>query len=148
MIIKHTNLADGSNHLSFNTNCRQIGLDFPFFDDIIVNCYIDKFPNQIIVKCYIELNVHLNCDRCNEEYETKVTNDFILTYLFDRNRVQEDELNIYYLSPTEDKIDISKDVYEYSIISLPLKNLCKDDCKGLCPKCGKNLNKEKCTCEI
>ncbi|MBN1639381.1 MAG: DUF177 domain-containing protein [Ignavibacteriales bacterium] len=146
MIIKYTNLSDGKSQIEFIKDCKQIGLDFPFFGNVFVNCNIDKFPNQLVLYCSVKLKVHLNCDRCNGEYDTILTNEFTLTYISDRDRIKYDELNIYYLSPTEDKIDISKDVYEYSIISLPLKNLCKMDCKGLCPKCGKNLNIETCEC--
>ncbi len=38
-------------------------------------------------------------------------------------------------------------VYDQICLNLPLKHLCMDDCQGLCPECGINLNKETCDCE-
>jgi len=45
-----------------------------------------------------------------------------------------------------DKIDTTNDVREFALLSVPMKKLCKENCKGLCPKCGSDLNKEKCKC--
>lgn len=44
------------------------------------------------------------------------------------------------------KLDLSELVYSEVIVSLPMKHLCKEDCKGICSKCGKNLNEGKCDC--
>jgi uncharacterized protein len=57
-----------------------------------------------------------------------------------------DSINVSYLNRDADKIDIKSDVREFALLSIPMKKLCKEDCKGLCYKCGKDLNKEQCTC--
>lgn len=44
------------------------------------------------------------------------------------------------------KLDLDELVYSEVIVSLPMKHLCKEDCKGICAKCGKNLNEGKCDC--
>ncbi len=44
------------------------------------------------------------------------------------------------------EIDLEPVIREAVILELPIRFLCKDDCKGLCPKCGKNRNHELCTC--
>ena len=44
------------------------------------------------------------------------------------------------------KLDLNELVYSEVIVSLPMKHLCKDDCKGICVKCGKNLNEGRCDC--
>ena len=44
------------------------------------------------------------------------------------------------------KLDLDELVYSEVIVSLPMKHLCKEDCKGICFKCGKNLNEGKCDC--
>ena len=44
------------------------------------------------------------------------------------------------------KLDLDELVYSEVIMSLPMKHLCREDCKGLCPKCGKNLNEDACGC--
>jgi len=45
-----------------------------------------------------------------------------------------------------DKIDLDEYIRDYAVLAVPMKNLCSEDCKGLCPKCGKNLNEGTCNC--
>ena len=45
------------------------------------------------------------------------------------------------------KLDLDELLYGETVTNLPMKHLCSDDCKGLCPKCGKNLNEGECGCE-
>ena len=46
----------------------------------------------------------------------------------------------------EGTIDLKEDVREAIILAFPLKPLCRPECRGLCPHCGRNLNEEKCEC--
>jgi uncharacterized protein len=46
-----------------------------------------------------------------------------------------------------DEIDIDPYVFEEVMLNLPIKTLCSDACKGMCPVCGKNLNNGDCRCE-
>jgi uncharacterized protein len=43
-------------------------------------------------------------------------------------------------------IDLADDVRQTVVLAVPLKLLCKEECKGLCPRCGADLNKELCIC--
>ena len=45
------------------------------------------------------------------------------------------------------KLDLDELVYTEVVVSFPMKHLCREDCKGICPSCGKNLNDGKCGCE-
>ena len=47
----------------------------------------------------------------------------------------------------DDKIDLGEVVREQLYLALPMKPLCREDCKGLCPVCGVNRNRETCTCQ-
>lgn len=51
-----------------------------------------------------------------------------------------------YFTVEDSRIDLGAIVYEYLSINLPTRLLCSEDCKGLCPHCGKNLNLEDCDC--
>jgi uncharacterized protein len=48
----------------------------------------------------------------------------------------------------DDKIDLAEVVREQLYLALPMKPLCREDCKGLCPVCGVNRNRETCTCQL
>jgi uncharacterized protein len=43
-------------------------------------------------------------------------------------------------------LDLTEAARQYSLLAIPMKALCKKDCAGLCPTCGKNLNEGKCRC--
>ena len=147
MIIKYTNFSDGVHNLVLKENSEKLGLEHLFFGDIIVDCNMDKSPHQIVLRCKISAHSKLVCDRCNNEYTTVLKNNFLLSFLFTKNEAGSDDFNLRYLSPEQDKIDISNDVFEYAELSIPMKNLCREDCKGLCPKCGTNMNEKQCDCK-
>jgi uncharacterized protein len=58
--------------------------------------------------------------------------------------VHDDDLSTAFYE--NDEIDLDQLMKEQFQLSLPMKPLCSDDCKGLCPVCGKNLNRDTCTC--
>jgi uncharacterized protein len=55
--------------------------------------------------------------------------------------------DVQVIAPDTVHIDLAEDVRQMISISVPLKLLCKEDCKGLCPKCGTNLNLGQCACK-
>ena len=57
----------------------------------------------------------------------------------------EGDLETSYYS--EDQIDLNELMREQFYLALPMKPLCRDECKGLCAVCGKNLNRETCDCK-
>jgi uncharacterized protein len=63
---------------------------------------------------------------------------------FDESESEREE--VVYIHPGTDKIDLDKDIRDYALLAVPMKQLCSDDCKGLCLKCGKNLNEGLCDC--
>lgn len=79
------------------------------------------------------------CDRCLAEIERKVLLPFDQVFYKD---VVEDG---YVYSGS--KLDATKAVCDEIALSMPISLLCKQDCKGLCPKCGANLNETQCDCD-
>ena len=55
-------------------------------------------------------------------------------------------LNITYLPLETDKVNLDQELRDYSLLAIPMKKLCREDCKGLCPSRGKDLNEGKCDC--
>lgn len=148
MIIKYTNFSDGIHTFKMTKSAQKLGLEDLFFGDVEVDIKMDKSIHQIVLDCDLLVHAKIECDRCTEEVEKDYNIHFLLSYLFSKKPEQTDDLNLKILSLDQDKIDISKDVFEYAELSLPLKKLCKEDCKGLCLKCGKNLNYGSCDCTI
>ncbi len=147
MIIKYTNFSEGVHRFRLSEKVEKLGLENLFFGSVLVDCKMDKSPHQIVLDCEITAKSKLECDRCNQEYEAELKSNFLLSFLFSKDSVQTDDFNFRYLSPEQDKIDLTNDVFEYAELSIPMKNLCSEDCKGLCPQCGTNLNIQQCSCK-
>jgi uncharacterized protein len=147
MIIKYTNYADGIHFIELSKSARKLGLDEPFHGEVLLNCKMDKSHSQIVLDCDITAAANFLCDRCAANLDWELKNHFQNIYLFAKKEEEAEESDIYFLSPDNDKIDLNADVAEYAQLSIPLKVLCKDDCKGLCPRCGINLNENSCNCD-
>ena len=146
MIIKITNYPVGIHSLHFEKSADELQLGEPFIDKLVLDLKLDKSHHQILMSGNLTISVHLNCDRCNEDFNRNLNSEFTLLYLFDKDRIEESDVNVKYLSTKDDKIDITSDVLDYARLSLPMKQLCSEDCKGLCASCGANLNHTKCSC--
>jgi uncharacterized protein len=100
-------------------------------------------------------DVSIECGRCLERYRMSVDQRLDLFYLprlANRPEEQEEAVELadhdvvvgYY---DEDKIDLGETVREQLFLALPLKPLCRQDCRGICPTCGRNRNNDACTCQ-
>lgn len=81
------------------------------------------------------------CARCAEPARDESTLSFEETFC----RVQKEEYPDRYLFSGE-KVDVTQMVEDLIVMDLPIRFLCREDCKGLCPVCGINKNKQTCTC--
>ena len=108
---------------------------------------MDKSHSQIVLRCDSKVIAEFDCDRCGEKYDSEQKSRFQLTYLFDREPQKVEGVNLYFLSPESDKIELKNDLKEFILLSEPMKKLCKEDCKGLCYRCGTNLNYGNCNCK-
>lgn len=95
--------------------------------------------------------LELGCSRCLEPFTFAVDLPFDLLYLpHSRNagegevEVEEDDLTTAFYR--DDVIDLGQLMKEQLYLALPMKPLCQDECRGLCPHCGTNLNQSTCTC--
>jgi DUF177 domain-containing protein len=146
MIIQISNLSDGDYLYTFDKKVETIGLSEPFFGNIFVESQLQKSQRQIILNSKLKTNVNFECDRCGVEYEQELTNEFKIVYLFSSEINDEDQIDIKYISFETDTIKITPDVRDYALLAIPMKKLCKEDCKGLCIKCTENLNEGDCNC--
>jgi uncharacterized protein len=95
--------------------------------------------------------LELTCSRCLEPYRMPVDAEFDVRYLpasegtgEDEREVTEDDLDtsVY----RDNQIDVNEVLREQFYLALPMKPLCREDCAGLCPRCGTNLNAGTCSC--
>ncbi|MCF8010667.1 MAG: DUF177 domain-containing protein [Clostridiales bacterium] len=102
----------------------------------------------ILMTGKVTVKVYLNCDRCLAPFEYQVNTKLFETYYDEENAVSRAQKEAEEFIPfSGDEIDIQPEVIEAIILAMPVKALCKEDCKGLCPLCGTNLNYETCDCQ-
>ncbi len=83
------------------------------------------------------------CSRCLDSVETKL--DFNIKEVFSKTELENENDDVIILSSNE--IDLKEIAEQSFLCSMPIAGLCKEDCMGLCPVCGCNLNIEECSCE-
>lgn len=96
--------------------------------------------------------LELTCSRCLEPFTLPVATDFDLRYVprvenvgEGEKEVEEDDLTTSFYD--NDQIDLGQLILEQLQLALPMKPLCLEACKGLCPQCGTNLNTGTCSCD-
>ncbi|HEY6375778.1 MAG TPA: DUF177 domain-containing protein [Edaphobacter sp.] len=108
--------------------------------------------NDIRLRAGYRADFEILCARCVEPVPTPLKGDFDLIFrpegadaVSGEHAITEDETEIGYYQ--ESGLLLEDVVREQVLLSLPSRTLCKPDCKGLCPRCGQNLNLAKCSCD-
>lgn len=87
-----------------------------------------------------------SCSRCLENVDTHLEATIDAYYLITPPDDQDSEINEFEILSEDHNIPLGDIIKDTMIVDTPAKPLCDDDCKGLCPKCGINLNKSLCKC--
>jgi len=100
----------------------------------------------------VKTTLELKCSRCLEPFTVPIDQEFDLRYQphtvnaeEGEREIEEDDLTTAFYE--NDEIDLGQLMREQFYLALPMKPLCRDDCKGLCPVCGTNLNRGACDCK-
>ncbi len=122
---------------------------FTFPDGIDYDLVITNVGEGILVTGIEKTQCIAPCDRCLEDAHLSISAAVDEYYLFEEPEVieeaQEDGDDFTLIE--DGTIDLSLALERALVMELPFIILCKEDCKGLCPHCGCNLNEEQCDCE-
>lgn len=88
---------------------------------------------ELLVRGRVWCDLTVSCSRCAESFTVHVAEP---AFVFSRSIEDESE-----------SVDLTPDMREATILAFPAYPVCKSDCAGLCPSCGKNLNTGRCACE-
>ena len=91
-----------------------------------------RFASDLLVRGVLEVDICSRCARCGERCVRTVRD--------------EDFVRSYPLSAASELIDLTADIREAMLLSLPINYMCSATCRGLCVQCGANLNKAPCAC--
>jgi len=90
--------------------------------------------------------VEVECRRCLAPARGKVDEDLHLLFA-DATDEESDDSDVYMLEPRATTVDLRPALREQWLLAAPGFALCREDCKGLCPTCGKDLNQGPCECK-
>ena len=121
------------------------GVSYPVSEPVLAQGTVRNTAGVLIMEGQVRTTIHGICDRCAGSFDREVTFPIDVVLVTElANEENEDE----WVFPLEgDSADLDDIVRTVFVLNLDSKLLCKEDCKGLCPKCGKNLNDGPCNCQ-
>lgn len=112
---------------------------------------LTRTDRGILVKGVLNTEVELTCSRCLEIFRCplslKITEEYFPTVdvVSGTPLSIPDELGCFTIDENHE-LDLTEAVHQYALLAVPMKPLCRQDCAGLCPICGQNLNLGECQC--
>ncbi len=124
-----------------------------FVGAALIEYTLARIDRRLLLDGELSADLSLQCARCLTPLTEQVKDSFslALNIIAEEVRVEEEiELSedlINSISVVAGEVDLSPVLLEQVLLSLPMHSLCREDCSGLCPTCGVDLNKKECTCE-
>jgi uncharacterized protein len=110
------------------------GLDTDFVkfrESLRLTARFSKITNAVTALIEISGRMFLSCSRCLNEFGSGIAREIRIDYP---------------VNSSQPIIDFDPEIRDQLILGYPVKPLCRQDCRGLCPKCGKDLNQGSCDC--
>lgn len=141
------NLSEGVHEYRFEIDGGEIGLGPTIAGPIGTEVRLEKTGTQVFLSASISATGTFSCDRCLREFQQELSPAYRMTYVFDASDAGEyDPAEVQVISPSLTVIDITDDVRQTLLLAVPLKVVCREECRGLCPTCGTDLNTGVCCC--
>ena len=149
MKIQVGGLSEGVHPYSFTATPAELGVEADFAEDIAVEATLEKSNGEFLLRATVATNANWQCDRCVAQYRNPIAAGYQMYYIWEGgDGARFDPAEVQVIPPGSNMIDIGEDVRQTLLLSVPLKRVCREDCKGLCPHCGKNLNEGTCGCTV
>ncbi|MBR6510591.1 MAG: DUF177 domain-containing protein [Clostridia bacterium] len=143
--LKHIFVKDNSSlpiEYSLDMSDVEFMGEYPLKKPVKINGTISNKASLVRFEAQISYDFEAGCDRCGE-YTVRTH-----TLTFDKSlavSIEGEESDTILITP-DMKLDLDELVYSEVIVNLPMKHLCSEECRGICFKCGKNLNDGDCDC--
>lgn len=112
---------------------------------------VSKAKHGFALSARLDVAARVECGRCLEPFRTSIVRDFFLTLVPDaetaRGKEYDEDEEATLFPCSEGRADLLEIAREQIYLNLPLKPICREGCKGLCPVCGANRNLTECDCK-
>lgn len=127
--------------------------DYRVTSPVVLGMAIHKDKDRFRLVGSVKTELEVECSRCLERFTMPVDRQFDLRYLpmgepqsgADEDEIADDDVSVTFYR--DDEINVGELLREQFYLALPMKPLCRADCRGICPHCGINRNVESCQCE-
>jgi uncharacterized protein len=130
---------------------RDATLDFSFEAPLHGEAWIKKMGKAYLVRGKVHAMLGLRCARCLKEFTYPLSSTFDLSLHPEKEargqgevELEDEDMEAIYFEGGE--IHLSEMAYEQIFLDVPYQPLCREDCRGLCPRCGRDLNQSLCGC--
>ena len=136
----------------YGAEAAETGLEFR--GAIAVRAVVNKMGEELFVRADVGAEVMMECARCLEPFARRLSTVFEALYVPQRqegagepaaHRAERESQRVHY--HYGGVVDLGQEILEALALAVPMKPLCRPDCRGICPKCGKNLNEGACGCK-
>jgi uncharacterized protein len=114
--------------------------------------FLHRVDGDVYLKGKVAALIVLKCDRCLEEYNNNIDTSFFYEFvpgqLIDKEKeiaLGSEDMEVSLYDGVE--IQIGEIFREQILLQIPMRHVCSEDCKGICPGCGADLNREECRCQ-
>ena len=115
--------------------------EFVFDTPVKVKCRLTNIGGIVKMDGHLKVDYKVKCSRCLKDIQSSLEAELKEEFA-QEGQTEDDDIYIY----TDKVIVLDKVLKDNIILNLPARQICKDDCKGLCPKCGIDLNTGRCNC--
>ena len=106
-----------------------------------------KVEGSTILNAIVSYNYTEECARCLDKFDNKNNVKFEAVVVSNKNYDEPDDTDEIRLIYEDGCVKLDEVIKQMIYLSLPMKAVCKENCKGICPNCGVNLNFEECKCK-
>lgn len=133
---------DRSFQYSLDLSSTAVGGSFPFISPVRIAGTVTGREGFADIMFRAAFDFSIPCDRCAAQIDRSILYSFSHTLVPSLENADDDRL----IEVRDSKLDLDALAREDILLELPTKFLCRPDCRGICPKCGKNLNEGPCGC--
>ena len=123
----------------------QYGNSYPVTEPVTAEGQVRNTAGVLVMTGSIQTTIHGICDRCATEFDREI--EFPLDVVLVTELANEENEDEWVFPLEGDSADLDDIVRTVFVLNLDSKLLCKEDCQGLCCRCGKNLNDGPCSCQ-
>ena len=123
----------------------RYGTSYPVSEPVLATGMVRNTAGVLMMTGSITTCIHGICDRCASEFDREI--DFPIDVVLVTELANEENEDEWVFPLEGDSADLDDIVRTVFVLNLDSKLLCDEDCKGLCCRCGKNLNNGPCSCQ-